>query len=168
MGVRWKIEDVTKMALKKASVQTMNNFMNDEIENPVFEAKHRRKKPEEALQIKVAEYLRMKYPNVIFRSDFAAGIKMTKGQAVKHKRMQSGRAYPDVFIAEMRNGAGGLYLELKKDVSEILKTNGELRNDAHVIEQQTMLERLRERGYAAFFACGFDEAITIIEQYLNG
>lgn len=55
MGVRWKIEYVTKMALKKIAVQAMNDFMKDKIENPVFAAKRRRKKPEEALQIKVDE-----------------------------------------------------------------------------------------------------------------
>ena len=30
-----------------------------------------------------------------------------------------------------------------------------------------MLERLRQRGYEAHFACGFDEAKKIIDEYLG-
>lgn len=48
----------------------------------------------------VAQYLKHQYPQIIFRTDFAAGIKMTMGQAVKHKGLQSGKAYPDLFIAQ--------------------------------------------------------------------
>lgn len=33
-------------------------------------------------------------------------------------------------------------------------------------EQYDMLEQLRQRGYMAEFACGFDEAKEIIDEYL--
>lgn len=61
---------------------------------------------EAILHQQVCQYLRMQYPDVIFRTDFAAGVKMTMGQAVRHKKLQSGKAYPDLFIAEPRYQKG--------------------------------------------------------------
>ena len=45
---------------------------------------------ESDLQIAVADYLRLQYPEVIFHSDFGSGIKLTKGQAIKQKRQNGG------------------------------------------------------------------------------
>lgn len=53
------------------------------------------------LQVQIADYLRLQYPNVMFHSDFGSGIKLTMGQAIKQKRQNGGRrAWPDMFIAE--------------------------------------------------------------------
>lgn len=122
---------------------------------------------EESLHIQVATYLKYQYPDVIFRSDFAAGIKMTMGQAVKHKRMQHGKSYPDLFIAEPRNGFSGMYLELKKDFSEVYKKDGSLRDIEHIQEQQKMLWTLQKKGFVAVFACGFNDAKSLIDEYLK-
>lgn len=76
----------------------------------------------------------------------------------------------------------GLYLELKKngtklirdkDARKILKGETKLRKkgdwwDLHTEEQALMLEELRQRGYCAEFAVGFDEAKKIIDEYLKG
>lgn len=128
------------------------------------------------LQMQVADYLRLQYPDVLFHSDFGSGIKLTKGQAVKQKRLQGGRrAWPDMFIAKQRTLAhdgdkyyyAGLFLELKKDGVKIRKKNGELVADKHIREQAELLEELRTEGYAAGFACGFDEAKKLIDEYLG-
>lgn len=146
------------------------------------------------LQIQVADYLRLQYPEVIFHSDFGSGIKLTLGQAVKQKRQNGGRrAWPDMFIAETchcwettqenhgiqigvyeQDGTlfyssvyGGLFLELKKDGTRLKKKNGEWASE-HIAEQAEMLEKLRERGYCAEFTIGFDEAKRIIDEYLGG
>ena len=59
---------------------------------------------ESDLQIMVADYLRLRYPKVLFHSDFGSGIKLTKGQAMKQKRQNGGRrGWPDMFIAESRD-----------------------------------------------------------------
>lgn len=137
--------------------------MTERISIEQFKARQK----EESLQIQVANYLRIQYSSVIFRSDFAAGIKMSIGQAMKHKRMQCGKSYPDLFIAEPRNGYSGLFLELKKDFSEVFKKDGSLRDLPHIQEQQKMLWRLQEKGYAAVFACGFDDAKEFIDNYLK-
>ena len=61
----------------------------------------------------------------------------------------------------------GLFIELKKAGTRIYRKDGRLVSDAHIREQLDMLEQLRQRGYVAEFACGFDEAKKIIDEYLG-
>lgn len=120
---------------------------------------------EKLLQIQVCDYLRWKYPSAKYRVDFAAGLRMTIGQAVQMKRLQS-RAYPDLFIAEPRGCYHGMFLELK--IKFPYKKNGELKTDAHIQEQAEMLEALRQCGYVAEFASSFDMAKAYIDTYMMG
>lgn len=129
------------------------------------------------IQIQVADYLRLRYPNVLFHSDYGSGLRLTPGQAVKQKRLQGGRrAWPDMFIAEAMPKMGykgimiwyGLFLELKRSDVKIRKKNGDLVANEHIREQAALLDELRKRGYKAEFACGFDEAKKIIDEYLGG
>lgn len=132
------------------------------------------------LQAQVADYIRLQYPNVIFHSDFGSGIKLTMGQAIKQKRLNGGRrSWPDMFIAETviskirhddgsHNAYSGLFVELKREGTRIFKKDGTLVSDAHIREQFDMLHDLRARGYAAEFACGFDEAKKLIDDYMKG
>lgn len=125
------------------------------------------------LQVQVADYLRLQYPDVMFHSDYGSGIKLTMGQAIKQKRQNGGRrAWPDMFIAEPHadifRPKHGLMIELKKAGTRIYKKDGTLVADEHIREQFDVLERLRKRGYMAEFACGFDEAKEIIDRYLGG
>ncbi len=132
---------------------------------------------ESDLQIMVADYLRLRHPDVIFHSDFGSGIKLTIGQAAKQKRQNGGRrAWPDMFIAKQisrlnmdcdrfPNSYAGLFLELKKEGTRLKKKNGE-RATQHIAEQAFLLGQLRSCGYMAVFACGFDEAKKIIDYYL--
>lgn len=124
-------------------------------------------KGEALLHQQVCDYLRHQYPQVIFRTDFSAGARMTMGQAVKHKRLQSDRAYPDLFIAYPTEEYHGLFIELKADGVTVYKKNGELTSNPHIKEQEAMLERLRGLGYRASFAKGFKEAKELIDDYLK-
>lgn len=120
------------------------------------------------IQIQVADYLRLRYPNVLFHSDYGSGLRLTPGQAVKQKRLQGGRrAWPDLFIAHPMGKYHGMYLELKKDGTRLQKRNGDFASE-HIKEQWEMLGALTLRGYRAEFACGFDEAKKIIDEYLGG
>ena len=120
------------------------------------------------LQAMVADYLRLQYPSAIFHSDFGSGIKLTMGQAIKQKRLNGGRrSWPDMFLAEPRGKYSGLFIELKKEGVRIYKKDGTLVSDGHIREQYDMLEQLRRRGYAANFACGFDEAKALIDRYMR-
>lgn len=146
------------------------------------------------LQAQVADYLRLQYPDVLFHSDVGSGIKLTMGQAVKQKRLQGGRrAWPDLFVAvgrgeHIKRGHDeppkfgnyvcspvpgidmyvccGLMIELKREGTRLKKKSGEWASD-HIAEQAEVLSKLRENGYAAEFACGFDEAKKIIDEYLG-
>lgn len=126
------------------------------------------------LQAQVADYIRLKYPSALFHSDFGSGIKLTMGQAIRQKRLNGGRrSWPDMFIAEpafdmnRNRDIHGLFIELKKAGTRIYRKDGRLVSDAHIREQFDMLEQLRQRGYMAEFACGFDEAKKIIDEYLG-
>lgn len=121
---------------------------------------------EGVLHQQVCDYLRINHPEVIFRTDFAAGTKLTIGQARRHKRLQQSRAFPDLFIAEARKGFHGLFVELK--AKTIYKKDGSLLANPHVEEQVKVLEALQDRGYAAGFAVGFTEACEVIDGYLGG
>lgn len=128
---------------------------------------------ESTLQCHVADYLRLQYPHVLFHSDYGSGIKLTPGQAAKQKRQNGGRrAWPDMFIACVRTIGDryyhGLFLELKREGTRILKKDGTLVADQHVREQHALLVELEKRGYAARFAVGFDQAKQIIDEYLGG
>lgn len=116
----------------------------------------------------IADYLRYQYPTVIYRFDLAADLKLTMGQASKHKRLQRYRGYPDLFIAEPKGKYGGLFLEIKKDGVRIFKKDGTLVSDAHIREQYDMLHDLRARGYAAEFGIGFDATKKLIDDYMKG
>lgn len=121
------------------------------------------------VQMMVADYLRLRYPNVLFHSDYGSGIKLTMGQAIKQKRLNGGRrSWPDMFIAEpcLDNYYMGLFIELKRPDVKIYKKNGELVANEHIREQAALLDELRQRGYKAEFACGFDKAKKIIDEYL--
>ena len=136
---------------------------------------------EHDLYTMLADYLRYNYKDIIWRFDLAADLKLTIGQARKHKRLQQHRGYPDLFIAEVKyigeaiNGAHfaeqvanyGLFLEIKRPGTRIFKKDGTLVADKHIREQFDVLEQLRKRGYMAEFACGFDEAKKIIDEYLK-
>lgn len=136
------------------------------------------KAKEQSVHKQVVNYLKLQYKDVLFHTDFAAGCKMTMGQAIKNAGLQSGKSWPDLFIPEPVNGKHGLFIEIKKDRSELYYKNGsikpkwvtkkiggvELKYDHHA-EQFAMLTNLKEKGYWAAFGCGFDECKFIIDMY---
>ena len=125
------------------------------------------RKTEENLHLKICDYLRKNYPDVLFRTDFSSGMKMSPGQAAKHKKFQKSRAWPDLFIAESNILASGLFLEIKAENVIVFKKNGEIRQNKHLIEQDKMLKELSKKGYRARFAIGYDQAIFEIQEYLG-
>lgn len=128
-------------------------------------------KHEETIQKQVCSYLRLQYSHVIFRSDFASGLHLTEYQAKTHRSLQSGRAWPDLFIYEPSRGFHGMALELKKDgTTIILKTGprkGKLSSNPHLQEQAAVINDLRHKGYYADFAVGFDDAVKKINWYFG-
>lgn len=128
-------------------------------------------KPEAILREMLAQWLCMTFPDMIYRFDLAADIKLTMGQAIRHKAIHPKRGYPDLFIAEMRQKGGktygGLYLELKADGKSPYRKDGTLKKDNHLQEQAEILKALRGKGYMADFAVGFEEARQKIADYMG-
>lgn len=122
---------------------------------------------EKDIHIKVCNYLRTKYPNAIFRSDFASGMRMSIGMAKRHKALQSSRAFPDIFIAEPKGGYYGMFIELKTEDNVIFKKDGTLRQNEHHKEQALMLTKLYMRGYKAVFGQGYQDTIKKIDEYFE-
>lgn len=114
----------------------------------------------------VCDYLRLQYPSTLFRTDFAAGIKMTIGQASKHKRLQAVRAWPDLFIAESNGKYPGLFIELKAAGVKLVTMTGNY-TTPHLKEQAKVLAMLRTRGFKAEFGVGFEHTKEIIDGYFG-
>ncbi|MCX6222461.1 MAG: hypothetical protein NTZ69_15930 [Bacteroidia bacterium] len=121
---------------------------------------------EKDLQRQICEYLKIRYPKIIFNSDMAGAMKLTMGQAIQIAKLRSSRGFPDIVIYEPRRGYAGLFVELKKEGERIFKKDGSFSSD-HVQEQHECITRLNLRGYRAMFAIGWDEAKTIIDDYLK-
>lgn len=121
---------------------------------------------EHQLYEQIAIYLQLQYPKVVYRFDLAADLKLTAGQAVKHKKLHPRRGYPDLFIAKPSKNYHGLFIEIKRDKTRIRKKNGEWAND-HIAEQAAMMAELAVAGYCVGFAVGFDEVKRMIDQYLS-
>ena len=137
---------------------------------------------EHNLYEQIARYLQQQYPDVIYRFDVGADLKLTPGQAAKHKRLHPERGYPDLYIAESSENVNskdwngivrewgfyfGLYLEIKTESNSPYKKDGTLKKDQHLEEQARMLEKLRARGYKAEFGVGFEGCKEIIDEYLR-
>jgi hypothetical protein len=122
---------------------------------------------EKDIHLMVCNYIRTKYPNAIFRSDFASGMRMSIGMAKRHKALQSSRAYPDIFIAEPRGIFYGMFIELKTEDNVVFKKDGTLRQNEHLKEQAIMLTKLNARFYKAVFGQGYQDAINKIDQYFE-
>lgn len=143
-----------------------------------FKKRSKSKKSEEKIQMEVCNYIKTKYPNVIFSCDVASGMRLPIHIAAKHKKMRSDRGFPDLFIAASRHentysALGypmvktycGLFLELKKE--SVRLKNGNIARSSHHDEQAEILMRLNREGYVAQFACGYDEAVKLIDEYLS-
>jgi hypothetical protein len=114
----------------------------------------------------VCNYIKLQYPKVMFNSDMS-GVKLTKLQAVRAAKLRSSKGFPDLVIYESRGKFKALFIELKKDRNELFCKDGSFRKTEHIESQRVMLNNLNEKGYRAVFACGFDEAKGVIDEYLK-
>jgi hypothetical protein len=145
----------------------------------------KRQKREEKVQLQVCSYLKAKYPHVIFQCDLASGMNLGKRVGGMNTRLRSSRGMPDLFIAQpiyntvcyenKDTGAkswrqdgityAGLFIELKMEGARL--KNGNISSSDHHREQQAVLDRLRAQGFKAEFAAGYEEAIKLIDDYLQ-
>ena len=114
----------------------------------------------------MADYLRLQYPNAPYHVDFGSGAVLNKFQAIRQKRLNP-NGWPDVFIAAPRGELHGCFLELKTEKTTVwIKGGTQLSQEKHMQEQEAVLQSLRDQGYRAEFAQGFQAARQIIDSYL--
>ena len=125
-------------------------------------------KSEAKLSEAIASYLRKNHPGVPFNADVLAGINLSIRQGSEAKKQGKTKSWPDFFIATPRRGYNGLFVEIKKAGERIFKvrTPDEYASE-HIEDQAKMLQRLRNEGYYAQFAVGYQETIKLIEWYLS-
>lgn len=121
--------------------------------------------PEYNLSKSVATFMKYKYPRVLYHFD-STGLNLSMIQATMLKQIQHSRGWCDFFIAEMRGGYGGLFLELKADGEKIFKKDGTYKTE-HLREQAEVIDKLNQLGYCASFAIGIDECMDKITNYLK-
>ena len=72
--------------------------------------------------------MKLRYSGVLFRTDFAAGIKLPPNVAVQHSRLQSSKSWPDLQIVEpshvLYGDYKGLFIELKAPDVVLYKQDG--------------------------------------------
>lgn len=113
----------------------------------------------------IAYYMRLQYPTVLFHFDLA-GLNLSKAQAGMNKAIQLHRGFPDFFIAEGRNGYGGMFLEIKAEGTKLYKKNFEA-STPHISEQCEFMDALRIKGYKCEFGVGWDDCHNKIDEYLK-
>jgi hypothetical protein len=126
----------------------------------------KRQKQEESVHVAIAAYIRSQYPNVLFTSE-SSGIRVPMHLAVMMKKQRSTHKQPDMIVLHPKGVFHGLILEIKKDHSEVFLKDGSISKKAHIQEQNNTLVMLRELGYCAMFACGFDDAKSKIDNYMG-
>lgn len=104
--------------------------------------------PEDKVQIAVTEYLRLQYPKAVYHHSPNEG-KRTRFEQYKFKALGARSGFPDLLI--LHKGVR-LALELKKD-----------KGANPTATQVEWLKALRENGFIAASAKGFDEAKKIID-----
>ena len=120
------------------------------------------KKPEQLLATRVANFMMMEHPTVIYRFDLAADMPLPIVLAKRNKDLHGKwtKGYPDLLICKGVGKYGGLYVELK--------ATKKVPDNDHTRRQAVYHEALRKSGFKAVFACGYAQAVKEINTYLNG
>ena len=131
-----------------------------------------RKRSEFDVQKTLCQYAKLKYPNLLWRSDMS-GITLGKKVAIQYwTHLAKYRGFPDWVCYEPMPQCDfvGLQLELKIegfDIATIIEKKLHLSSSAHISEQWTMIQSLRERGWAAGFVVGSKSACSALDAYLD-
>jgi len=124
--------------------------------------KSERQKPkyyEEEYQIAVANYLKIKYPDVIFTISPALFIKsIFMAKRIKSLGYRAGT--PDLMIFEPKGIYSGLFIEMKTPKTYFCEKGTVSK------EQNVMIDLLNARGYKAVVCYGSNEAEIVIDEYM--
>jgi hypothetical protein len=151
-----------------------------------------RKQIEGGVQQRICNYIRRKYPDVVFYCD-AAGLNLTDTQRLKLMEQRSDEGMADLNIDEARDKLisgklvhfHGARFEIKRDGVHIYKKDSKtLRADPytrryykrgklfikrgdHLQEQAAYLRKMNRKGYFSRFAVGYDNLERFVDWYLG-
>ena len=117
-------------------------------------------------QLGFCKWLKIQYPDVLFRSDIQSAGKLTPAMQNIKLTIDPFRGFPDISIYLKRGNYCGLMIEMKRLNSGLYLKDGSLSSNKHVQEQNEMHKKLRENGWQVEFAEGMDQAILIFQNYL--
>ena len=110
---------------------------------------------EQAALFRWAEFARSRLPELALLHAIPNGGHRHKATAARLKAEGVKRGVPDVCLPVARNGAHGLYIELKTERGKPTP------------EQLGWIRALRRQGYAAEVCRGWESARSMIEHYLT-
>jgi len=118
-------------------------------------------KPEQLLTKRIANHLLEEHNKVPFRIDLAADMPLPPHLAKRLKELHGkwSRGHPDLLLMTMRDGYGGLYLELK--------ATDNVPDTEHTRRQASYHAVLRFNGYKVSFCCGLEDCKGQIDAYLK-
>lgn len=166
----------TKSAARKTYRSTSPRVAGIEFKHPI--------QHEERLQIKMSNYIKREYPQVILIGDFAAGLELTDKQRIKMMAMRSEDGQPDISIDYPSRGYHGLRIEIKKEGTVVYRKDGKLRKQPykrvywvrgrkfihagdHLAEQAATLKKYNDMGYLGRFGIGEQKIIQLIDWYME-
>ena len=110
---------------------------------------------EQAALFRWAEFARSRLPELVLLHAIPNGGHRHKATAARLKAEGVKRGVPDLCLPVARNGAHGLYIELKSERGKPTP------------EQLGWIRALRRQGYAAEVCRGWESARSMIEHYLT-
>jgi len=110
---------------------------------------------EQAALFRWAEFARSRLPELVLLHAIPNGGHRHKATAARLKAEGVKRGVPDVCLPVARNGAHGLYIELKTERGKPTP------------EQLGWIRALRRQGYVAEVCRGWESARSMIEHYLT-
>ncbi len=125
------------------------------------------KQTEWSVQLQFCKWIKLQYPNLLFRSDIQSAGKLS-GQMQNIKViLDPFKSWPDVQVYHKSENYIGLFIELKRINSGTFLKDGSLSSMKHVQEQAAMHNLLRSLGYKVVIAEGFNQAKEVLESYLK-
>ncbi len=118
---------------------------------------------EQREHIRVCDWLRWVKPGLWHH--YPAEGKKTPFERFLWAKMGGKSSVSDFMFYDPRHGFSGLAVELKATGETVYNKNGSIRADK--VDQEKFLQDLRDRGWKATFAVGFDEAHKIISEYYS-
>jgi hypothetical protein len=111
------------------------------------------KKPEQKIQIAVANYVRLRYPDALWTISPVSLI-IGRNLGVLALRMGYTPGTPDLIFFEPRGRFKGLFIELKSATGDTSD------------KQDIFIQKALDRGYATAVCFSYQEAVQTLDNYM--